>query len=65
MTQIKTIVADTADDFDRKVNELLADGWRLHGIAFFTATSHQTQDVPGASLQSWSKRHFAQVLAKD
>lgn len=64
MTQIKTITAVDSERFDRQVNDLLGQGWRLHGPPSFTTIGQQATAWGEDRLHAWTEHHFAQVLVK-
>ncbi len=62
MEEIKVVQSDSARDFQGKVNELLKEGYILHGESQFQKVS--CQDTWDGRQRSWTEQSFVQVLKR-
>jgi hypothetical protein len=61
--QIKIVTTEYSKDFEKEVNQLLGEGWELHGPPSMITTAHQ--DTWDDRLRSWSTTTYSQALKKE
>lgn len=62
--KIYTVSESRPDAFDKKVNDLLKEGYKFHGPAKITTNVMQKQSDLSGRLNSWESTTYIQIMIK-